>query len=131
MSSENRSQLKTGQNALLPGAIEDSSDDDLVPLIEFGKATVEIDICGILRSVVGVVVGGSVVAFTESVVSKQCEVVVEALLDFDNSPFVKSVRFRAVLVVLHHEWTDDALNRWIVAGQPLSAAQRICSGGRR
>jgi hypothetical protein len=70
---ENRSDLETGYDRILPRAIEHAGGDHLMALIELREAAVQAQICRVLRSVVTVEIRGRVEAFAVGVIPKQSE----------------------------------------------------------
>src|ERR1700733_1785230 len=104
-----------------------------MPLIKFGETAVQVDIGWILRSIVAVEIRRRVEGLAVSVIPEQRKMIAEALLDFQNAALVKSVRLRAVGVVLDHQRIHEAVNSWIITGQAsgFSASQRVGSRRRR
>src|ERR1700728_2945653 len=92
-------------------------------LIKFRKGPIRVKVRGILRAVVGIVIGGRVEAFAEGVISEDAEVPAETLLDFGDAALVKSVGLRAVLVVLDNQRIHKAVQRR--AGKALGSNQRL------
>src|ERR1700733_15865848 len=65
---ENWSQLKTRQDTLFPRTVDHTSEHDFVPFVTLRKTTIQIEVCRILRPVVGVVIRGSVNTLTPGVI---------------------------------------------------------------
>src|SRR5579862_1014421 len=86
---EDRRKLESSKNRILPWAVKHPGDDNLVPLVEFRERPIKTEIRWILRTVIGVVVGGCIESLTESVVAEQCEVIAEPFFHFHNQPLIE------------------------------------------
>ena len=129
MVTHNRRELEAGEDFLFPRAVENSGGHDFVALVELGEAAIEIDVGGVLWAIVAVEVGGGIDSLAKCIVTEQGEVRTETLLDFEDAPFVESIGFGTVLIVLHDQWIDKALSRWLITWQTFDASQWI--GSRR
>src|SRR5690349_7094035 len=96
----NGGNLETRERGILPGTINDRCPNNLVPLIEFGQSPFRGQVGVVLRPEVAVEVRCRVEGFAVRVISKQCEIVAEALPDLDNGAFVESGCLRRILVRL-------------------------------
>src|SRR5580693_2853613 len=79
---KNRSQLKAGDDGILPGAIKDTGHHHFMALIEFRKPAIGPEVGRVLRSIVAVKIGTCVEAFAKGVVAKQSEMIAKAFFDF-------------------------------------------------
>src|SRR5580658_3616694 len=127
---ENRRKLKTGQESVLPRAVDHPGQNHFVAFIEFRERALRVQVRGILRTEVGVEIGAGVEGFAVGVISEEREIVVEAFVDFDNAAFVEARRGGSVLVILNDQRIYKASERVWRARQTFSAAERIgCRGG--
>src|SRR5712671_1102195 len=89
--------------------MNDGGEDKLVSLVKLGKTPFSAKVGVVGGTKVAVEVRGGVESFAIGVIRDQREIVAKALLNFENSAFVESGGFRAVLVCLENRGVYKAL----------------------
>src|SRR6266478_9638804 len=102
-------QLEPREDSAFPRAINNGGDDKFVPLVKVGKSSFSAKIRVVEGAKVAVEVSRGVESLAVSVIPNQREIVAKALFNFENSAFVKSGGFRAVLVGLENRGVHEAL----------------------
>ena len=86
--SKNQSQLKAGNEGILPWALNYAGHHDFMALIEFGESAIGAQIRRVLRAIIAVKISTGVEAFAKRVIAEHGEVIAEALLDFQDSRLI-------------------------------------------
>ena len=105
---EDRRQLEALEDGLLPRTVQHRSHHHFVPLVERRNSAIEVQVCRILRTEVGVEIGSGVDGFAVGVICEEREIVAQALRHLQNPTFIQTRRCGCVLVVLNHKRIYEA-----------------------